>query len=68
MKQESLKMVNKRTIHIAAGLHNEFKKQCVNRDITMKDKLEHLIIKQLSEWIEEEQKNHPFDIPNPYKK
>jgi len=50
-------MVNKRTIHIAAGLHNELKKQCVLRDITIKDKLEHLIIKQLSEWIEEERNN-----------
>lgn len=48
------KMANKRTIHIAAGLHQYFKIECVKRNLVMKDELERLIINKLDKWMLEE--------------
>lgn len=49
------KMANKRTIHIAAGLHQYFKVECAKRNLLIKDEIEKLIINKLDQWIIEEQ-------------
>lgn len=50
-------MTNKRTIHIAAGLHQYFKVECVKRNLLIKDEIERLIINQLDKWMIEDNKN-----------
>ena len=47
-------MTNKKTIHIASGLHQYFKVECAKRDLIIKDEIERLIINKLDQWMLEE--------------